>query len=142
VRSHVVANVTAKLLREVLVSQVEADSHLMTDGAGQYRHAAFGKPFISHETVDHGIGEYVRGEAHTNTIEGYFSVLKRAIYGTYHHVSPKHLKRYLGEADFRYNERDALGVDDVMRTRKAVAGVVGKRVTYQQPHGRSGRAQG
>ena len=76
---------------------------------GQYRH--MGDEFAGHASVNHSIGEYVRGDVHTNTIEGYFSILKRGITGTYHHVSPQHLKRYLGEFDFRYNERMALGVD-------------------------------
>jgi hypothetical protein len=84
--------------------------------------------------VNHSIGEYVRGDVHTNTIEGYFSILKRGINGIYHHVSQQHLKRYLAEFDFRYNERMALGVTDNMRATKAVKGVVGKRLTYQQPH--------
>ena len=66
-------------------------------------------------------------------IEGYFSILKRGINGVFHHVSQKHLKRYLAEFDFRYNERMALGVNDNMRATKAVKGVVGKRLTYQQP---------
>ena len=79
----------------------------------------------------HSIGEYVRGDIHTNTIEGYFSILKRGIMGTYHHVSPKHLKRYLAEFDFRYNERAALGVDDISRADKLVRGIVGKRLTYR-----------
>jgi hypothetical protein len=68
---------------------------------------------------------------HTNTIEGYFSILKRGIYGTYHHVSQRHLKRYLAEFDFRYNERSALGVEDTERTTKALSGIVGKRLTYR-----------
>ncbi len=68
---------------------------------------------------------------HTNTIEGYFSILKRGIVGTYHHVSPQHLKRYLGEFDFRYNERTALGVNDKARAAKAIKGVAGKRLTYR-----------
>jgi hypothetical protein len=68
---------------------------------------------------------------HTNTIEGYFSVLKRGIMGTYHHVSPQHLKRYLAEFDFRYNERMALGVSDEARTTKALGGIVGKRLMYK-----------
>src|SRR6201987_1571088 len=66
----------------------------------------------------HSLGEYVRGGAHTNTIEGYFSILKRGINGTYHHVSQQHLRRYLAEFDFRYNERSALGVDDKSRAEK------------------------
>src|SRR3954449_12148909 len=79
--------------------------------------------------------EYVRGDAHTNTVEGYFSIFKRGIYGTYHHVSPEHLKRYLCEFDFRYNERIALGVTDNERVEKAIRGAVGKRLTYRQPRG-------
>jgi hypothetical protein len=75
--------------------------------------------------------------ANTNTIEGYFSILKRGIIGTYHHVSQQHLKRYLAEFDYRYNERIALGVNDAARARKAVAGVVGKRLTYQDTNGSS-----
>lgn len=86
-------------------------------------------------TVNHSAGEYVRGDVHTNTLEGYFSILKRGINGVYHHVSEQHLKRYLAEFDFRYNERMKLGVDDKMRAAKAVKGIVAKRLTYQQPHG-------
>jgi hypothetical protein len=72
-------------------------------------------------SFNHGIGEYVRGEAHTNTIEGYFSILKRGIVGTYHHVSQLHLKRYLGEFDFRYNERANLNVTDASRATRPFA---------------------
>jgi hypothetical protein len=85
-------------------------------------------------TVNHSAGEYVRGDVHTNTVEGYFSILKRGIIGVYHHVSEQHLKRYLAEFDFRYNERMALGVDDKTRATRAISGVVGKRLTYHQPH--------
>ena len=84
-----------------------------------------------HDAVNHGAGEYVRGDAHTNTVEGYFSILKRGIIGTYHHVSQQHLKRYLAEFDFRYNMRIALGVGDVERTQRAMRGIVGKRLTYR-----------
>ena len=132
VRSHHVLEVNAKTLRPILVAQVDRKSILMTDDAGQYR--IIGPEFAGHESVNHGIGEYVRGPAHTNTIEGYFSILKRGINGTYHHVSQAHLKRYLGEFDFRYNERTALGVDDAARTDKALKGAEGKRLTYRQPN--------
>jgi hypothetical protein len=90
--------------------------------------------FEKHDMVNHSIGEYVRGDVHTNTIEGYFSILKRGIHGVYHHVSQKHLKRYLAEFDFRYNERMALGVDDKTRAVKAIKGMAGKRLTYHQSH--------
>ena len=88
----------------------------MTDTAGGYM--TIGKEFARHEMVDHGKDEYVRGDAHTNTAEGYFSVLKRGMIGTYHHVSEAHLHRYLAEFDFRYNDRSALGVSDAERTDK------------------------
>ena len=130
VRSFHVTEVSGKTLRPILVSQISRKSSLMTDEGGQYYHV--GKEFARHETINHSADEYVRGDAHTNTIEGYFSILKRGIVGTYHHVSEQHLKRYLGEFDFRYNERMALGVDDAARARKAVEGVAGKRLTYHQ----------
>ena len=133
VRSQHVPSVSARTLRPILVEQLDAATTLMTDDAGQYRHM---HRDFQHETVNHGIGEYVRGNAHTNTVESYFALLKRGITGTYHHVSPQHLKRYLAEFDFRYNERAALKVTDMERATKAVAGVVGKRVTYQQANGR------
>jgi hypothetical protein len=104
------------------------------DGGARARH---GSP--DHPSVNHSIGECVRGDVHTNTIEGYFSTMKRGITGVYHHVSPQHLKRYLAEYDFRYNEGMALNVTDAERTTKAVKGVVGKRMTYRHPHGGSER---
>jgi transposase-like protein len=137
VRSLHTPSVSAATLRPILVEQLEGKTKLMTDDAGQYRHM---HRDFAHEIVNHSAGEYVRGEAHTNTIESYFAILKRGITGTYHHVSPQHLKRYLAEFDFRYNERSALNVSDVERAKKAVAGVVGKRVTYQQTNGRQNRA--
>jgi hypothetical protein len=79
----------------------------------------------------HSAKEYVRGDVHTNTVEGYFSILKRGIMGTYHHLSQKHLKRYLAEFDFRYNERAALGVEDEARADKLFRGIVGKRLMYK-----------
>lgn len=130
VRSHHVPEVSTKTLRPILVAQVDRKSILMTDDAGQYR--IVGPEFAGHESVNHGIGEYVRGNAHTNTIEGYFSILKRGITGTYHHVSQQHLKRYLAEFDFRYNERVALGVNDKDRAEKMLKGIVGKRLTYRR----------
>ena len=131
VRSSHMTDISAKNLRPVLEQQLAdaAQTHLMTDGEGQYRVVA--PMFASHEVVNHGIGEYVRGNAHTNTIEGYFSILKRGVIGTYHHVSSQHLKRYLAEFDFRYSARMALGVDAAMRADKALKGVVGKRLTYK-----------
>ncbi len=132
VRSMHLTSVSAATLRPILVAQVDKRSYLMTDDAGQYRRM---NEHFAHQIVNHGIGEYVRGPAHTNTIESYFAILKRGITGTYHHVSQQHLKRYLGEFDFRYNERTALEVDDRMRADKALRGIVGKRLTYQDTYG-------
>ena len=131
VQSRHVTNVSAKTSKPILEAQLDKKSTLMTDGEGQYR--IIGPRFARHDTVNHSIEEYVRGDAHTNTIEGYFSILKRGINGIYHHVSAQHLKRYLSEFDFRYNERTALRVEVVERATKAVKGVVGKRLTYKQP---------
>ncbi len=84
-----------------------------------------------HEMVNHFAREYARGEAHVNTLEGYFSIFKRGMKGVYQHCSEKHLHRYLAEFDFRYNHRAALGVGDVERADRAIAGIVGKRLTYR-----------
>ena len=130
VRSYHVANVSSKTLREILVTQVSRASTLMTDDAGQYR--LIGPEFARHGKVNHTIDEYVRGDIHTNTVEGYFGLLKRGINGVYHHVSEAHLKRYLAEFDFRYNERSALGVSDGERADKALKGISGKRLTYRR----------
>ena len=116
VRSRHVADVTAKTLKPILVDAIAKDTDLRTDQSPVY--TEIGKDFASHETVNHSIKEYVRGDAHTNTVEGYFSIFKRGIYGVYHHVSEQHLKRYLCEFDFRYNERIALGVTDTERDRE------------------------
>ena len=129
-RSDHIANVAGKTLRPIVMKQVSRKSSFMTDTAGGYME--MGKEFARHEMVDHGAGEYVRGDAHSNTVEGYFATLKRGIIGTYHHVSEAHLKRYLAEFDFRYNERMALGMTDAARADKAVKGVEGKRLTYRQ----------
>jgi transposase-like protein len=137
VRSHHVANVSAKTLRPILKEQIAQTSRLMTDESAVY--PAVGREFAEHASVNHGAGEYVRGDAHTNTVEGYFSIFKRGIMGTYHHVSQQHLKRYLAEFDFRYNEREALGTTDAERTTKALAGIVGKRLTYRVSLGIGGR---
>lgn len=133
-RSHHVENVayvTGKTLRPIVTSQVHRESSLMTDEGGEYFH--IGKEFARHGKVNHHAGEYVRGDVHSNTVESYFAILKRGVIGTYHHVSEAHLKRYLAEFDFRYNERSALGVEDAERTTRAIRGAEGKRLTYRQP---------
>ena len=100
----------------------------MTDESAVYAKA--GQQFAAHGTVNHSIEEYVRGVFyHTNTVENYFSILKRGIVGVYHHVSPAHLKRYVGEFDFRYNTRK---ITDGERADEALIGAKGKRLTYRR----------
>lgn len=135
VRSHHIPSVNGQTLRPILFWNVDTKSTLMTDTAGGYLHA--GKKFSRHEMVDHGAGEYVRGDAHSNTVEGYFSILKRGVIGTFHHVSRKHLHRYLAEFDFRYNHRIALGTDDTARTVALLKGAHSKRLTYRVAGGRA-----
>ncbi len=134
VRSHHVPEVTAANLRPILEAEIDKASHLRTDESGVYWKT--GEQFTSHSTVNHAQKEYVRGDASTNAAENYFSILKRGIYGVYHHVSEEHLHRYLAEFDFRYSNRIKLGVDDVERTDRALRGVVGKRLTYRTTHRR------
>jgi len=130
VRSHHVPTVNAKTLGPILREQMKQGTALMSDES--VTAMSLGQEFGNHQAVNHSIGEYVRGDAHTNTVEGYFSILKRGIIGTYHHVSPQHLKRYLAEFDFRYNERQSLGVSDARRMAKSLQGIVGKRLTYRR----------
>jgi len=133
VRSHHVADVSARTLRPILYNQIKRGTAVMSDTGGTV--AEIGRYASRHETVNHSIGEYVRGDAHTNTIESYFAIMKRGIVGTYHHVSQQHLKRYLAEFDFRYNERQALGVDDETRANRVLSGITGKRLTYRDSSG-------
>lgn len=130
VHSHHIPAVTAANLRPIVAAQIHSATYVMTDEGGATKRV--GGEFALHGSVNHSIGEYVRGDIHINTIEGYFSIMKRGIYGTFHHVSQQHLKRYLAEFDFRYNERSALGIEDAARMAKAISGIVGKRLTYRQ----------
>lgn len=119
-------SVTAATLRPIIKQQLDPATRLMTDDAGQYRHM---HRDFDHHVVNHSADEYVRGDAHTNTVENYFSILKRGITGVYQAVSKKHLKRYLGEFDFRYNHRH---LSDLERTTVALKGIEGKRITYRR----------
>lgn len=115
-------------VRQALWGQLAPDAKLATDSSVVYRKIM---PDGQHEAVDHSKREWKRGDAHTNTLEGFFSVLKRGLIGVYQHVDEKHLDRYLAEFDFRFNTRARLGIDDAERTGRAVAGATGKRLTYQ-----------
>lgn len=110
---------------------VSKDAHLMTDEAKMYKNV--GKEFASHQTVNHSLKEYVRGAAHVNTAENFFSVFKRGMKGVYQHCSGDHLHRYLVEFDFRYNYRASLNITDRERARIALQGISGKRLLYKGP---------
>ena len=127
VRSFHVPGVSAKTLKPYLKYHIDPEAHLMTDDAGQYK--ILGPEFEKHEVVCHSQDEYVRGEVHTNTVEGFFSILKRGLVGIYQHVSVRHLQRYVTEFDFRYNHRKDT---DFQRATKALQGIEGKRLTYRR----------
>ncbi len=134
VRSFHVPNVTSNNLYPIVARHTHMDSGFMTDDTSVY--SAIGKTFKGgYETVNHSAKEYVRQDAYTNTVEGYFSILKRGVYGIYQHVSEAHLQRYLAEFDFRYSYRIKTGYDDTARMDKALAGIVGKRLTYRSVGG-------
>jgi transposase-like protein len=140
VRAFHAPNATAQSVRKVLAENAEKASHLMTDDARHY--GKVGREFAQHSSVNHTSKEYVRGEAHTNTIESYFSTLKRGLIGTYHHVGSQHLQRYVCEFDFRYNHRKTLDDDglerkltDAERATAMLLGITGKRLTYRRING-------
>jgi transposase-like protein len=143
VRSFHVTAVNHANLKEIMFGQIDERSHLMTDEATRYW--KLGKEFAQHSSVNHSNKEYVRGEVTTNTVESYFSLLKRGIYGTFHSVSEQHLQRYVNEFDFRYNNRQVrvlakagknkwtmVGPNDTERTNAALKGISGKRLTYRR----------
>lgn len=126
--THITGKVFAGVKR-ALKQNVSGEAVLMTDDARMYRKIA--KQFADHQAVNHSRGEYVRGEAHTNTIEGVFSIFKRGMIGTYQHCGSQHLHRYLAEFDFRYNHRSSLGIEDGARVVDTLKGIEGKRLTYR-----------
>lgn len=131
-RSFHMPNVRAETLHSVLDSHANAKSHFRTDEEQSF--VGIGWNFASHESVKHSANEYVRGDVHTNTVEGFFSILKRGVYGVYQHVSEAHLHRYLAEFDFRYSNREKLGVNDLARADRALKGAKGRRLTYETTH--------
>jgi transposase-like protein len=126
VRAYPMERVTSENLHSVIRENVDPSSRIMTDDLNAYR--GLDQHFASHETVNHTRREYVRGDVTTNTVEGFFGILKRGVNGVYHHVSKKHLHRYVGEFAFRYNARK---VSDGDRTIAAIAGFEGKRLKYR-----------
>lgn len=136
-RSVVVDDLKLNTLLPLIQANVSPKARVLTDEAGQYVSALGSRlkmHFRDHGFVRHSVGEYVSrddGTLHTNTIEGFFSIFKRGMKGIYQHCGENHLHRYLSEFDFRYNNRVALGVDDSERAQNILAGVKGKRLTYQ-----------
>jgi hypothetical protein len=135
-RSFHMPNIRAENLRDVIGDHASRKSHFMTDEAPAF--TGIGWNFASHGTVTHSENEYVRRSGDrvitTNTVEGFFSILKRGVYGVYQHVSEAHLHRYLAEFDFRYSNRENLGVDDTARADRALKGAKGRRLTYETTH--------
>ncbi len=127
VRSFHVNHVSGATLKPILMEQVDKATRIYTDEFGAYKDIEL--HFADHQVVRHSRDEYVRGEIHTNTIEGFFSILKRGLVGTFHHVDARHLFRYVGEFDFRYNHRK---LTDAERTIMALRGVTGKRLLYRE----------
>lgn len=131
VKSRVVADVTGKTLKGAIRESVDRSATIMTDEHAGYR--GIGAEFDGgHKTVNHSSGEYARASdgACTNTVESHFALIKRGVYGTFHHVSKKHLQRYCDEFAFRWNHRK---VTDGERTLAALEAVSGKRLMYRQP---------
>lgn len=141
VRSFHIANINAKTLRSVFVQNVDRASVLATDNASRF--VGVGREYKAHVAVNHSKGEYtadltkggiwnrVAAKGHTNTAENFFSIFKRGVIGTYHHLSEAHLHRYTAEFDFRYNTRTQ---NDFERSDVALAGIAGKRLTYRRPN--------
>jgi len=132
VRAFHVPSVTGQNLKMVLQSQIHPDTHVMTDSSPRYNLFKRENGFKAYDQINHSKAEYVRGNVHTNTVEGFFSIFKRGLVGTFHHVAPKHLQRYSNEFAFRYNSRTALGFDDTDRANLALKGIAGKRLTYRR----------
>ena len=145
VRSFHVTGTSIGEIMPIINANVSKEAAVMTDSASWYKN--MNKPqidgetkFTSHDTVNHSGGEYARYEngrpvIHTNTVEGYYSIFKRGMKGVYQHCGHNHLHRYLAEFDFRYNNRKALGVEDLERAQKLLLGVKGKRLTYRTTAG-------
>ena len=119
----VVGNTDAKTLQKFVGERAAKGATVYTDDHGGYQ----GMPF-EHETVKHSVSEYVNGMAHTNGIESFWALLKRGYHGTYHHMSKKHLGRYVGEFSGRHNDRRRNTIDQMARI---VQGAVGKRLKYR-----------
>lgn len=127
VRSFHIARIHANTIRGAIVTNIDRSSHLMSDDARFYW--GIGREFASHGTTLHNLRQFAVGNRHSNTAENFFSIFKRGIVGTYHHLSEAHMHRYCYEFDFRYNTKD---ISDRERADKALKGIAGKRLTYRR----------
>jgi transposase-like protein len=130
-RSFHVPRVTAKTLGPIMREHISPKATIHTDENNVYR--AVAPAFSGHEYVTHSKDEYARGDVTTNTVESSFSLLKRGLVGTFHHVGEQHLQKYVTEFDYRWNNRVSLGVDDKQRSDKLLTKISGKRLTYRRP---------
>jgi hypothetical protein len=137
VRSFHVDAATKTNVTKIVRENVAKESRPHTDESLLYK--TVGAEFAAHETTKHSAKEYVRGDVHSNSVEGYFGLFRKGMKGVYQHCGEKHLHRYLAEFDFRYNHRVRLGYGDIERAALAVKGAEGKRLTYAQPN-RAGMA--
>ena len=127
VRTQIIPNRTSPVLKPVITRNVKPSARIMTDEWIGYR--GLNAVYAGHDTVNHSAKEYARGDVTTNTVEGFFAIVKRGLYGTFHSVSKKHLDRYMSEFEFRYNHRK---MDDGARTVAAIQAADGRRLTYKE----------
>lgn len=121
----------ADQIHPIVLDNISREARLMTDEARLYWRV--GREFKEHGTTTHARREYVNPNdhtIHTNTVEGAFSIFKRGMRGVYQHCAEHHLRRYLAEFEFRYNTREANGINDRGRSVRALEGIAGKRLTY------------
>ena len=120
-----VEDTSSATLQPFVIEHAQAGATVFTDDHGAYR----GLPGVSHETVSHSVSEYVRGMAHTNGVESFWSMLKRGLIGTYHQVSAKHLQAYVDEFSGRHNIRE---LDTADQMGSVARGMAGKRLSYAE----------
>lgn len=115
----------AKTLHNFIKNNVEQNTQVFTDNFTGYK----GLSDYQHQTVNHSVGEYIKGQAHTNGIESFWALLKRRYYGIFHHMSFKHLHRYVSECTFRHNTTD---IDSLAFIEKTIERMPNKRLTYKE----------
>ena len=132
-RTFPVPNTKRGYLQSIIRMNVLETSHIVTDALASYKGLHY--RFAGHGVIDHS-REFVRGVIHTNFAESYFSLFKRSSFGSYHHISQKHMSRYLREAEFKWNSRNK---SDGERSCDAIRGSQGKRLVYKEPVRKRGR---